>query len=105
MAPTSNGPVTNPSELDTNRPACFQHGKAVLETCGTINIRAVDSHPRWHPSQMTLQGLPFKVNEVGAVLVPFQVPLKPGGADSDCPAGMVALYETLVIVTVLPLWV
>jgi hypothetical protein len=54
---------------------------------------------------MTLQGLPFKVNEVGAALVPLKVPLKPGDEESDCPAGIDALYETLVIITVLPFWV
>jgi len=52
-----------------------------------------------------LQGLPFKVNEVGGELVPFQLPLNPGGEESVCPAGIEALYETLVIVTALPLWV
>ena len=56
-------------------------------------------------NQTTLQGLPFKVNAVGAVFVPFQVPLKPGDEASDCPAGMEPLYEALVTVTVLPLWV
>lgn len=56
-------------------------------------------------NQTTLHAVPFKVKEVGAAFVPFQVPLKPGGEDSDCPGEMEALYETLVIVTVLPLWV
>ncbi len=57
------------------------------------------------PDQTTLQGLPFKVKAVGGPLVPFQDPLKPGSDESACPAGIEALYETLLIVTVLPLCV
>ena len=56
-------------------------------------------------NQTTLHAAPFKVNEVGAALVPFQVPLKPGEEDSACPAGIEPLYEALVMVTSLPLWV
>ena len=52
-----------------------------------------------------VQVAPFSVKEVGGALVPFHVPLKPGSEEGDNPAGIDALYETLVIVTALPLWV
>jgi hypothetical protein len=47
--------------------------------------------------------VPFRVKDVGAVLVPFQVPLNPGSELRAEPAAMDALYALLVIVTVLPL--
>ena len=56
-------------------------------------------------SQTILQALPFKVKAVGGLFVPFQDPLKPGAEESDCSAGIEALYETLVMVTALPLCV
>lgn len=45
------------------------------------------------------------MNAVGAELVPFQVPLKPGAELSVAPGAIEPLYERLVMVTVLPLWV
>ena len=34
-------------------------------------------------AQLTAQAMPFKVKAVGAVLLPFQEPLKPGADESD----------------------
>ncbi len=53
----------------------------------------------------TVQVVPFKVNAVGAPLVPVHEPLKPGVELRVAPAGIELLYATLVIVTALPLCV
>ncbi len=42
---------------------------------------------------------------MGVPFVPVEEPLKPGPEDKVVPAGIVALYEALVTVTELPLWV
>jgi len=54
-------------------------------------------------AQTTRQATPLRVNAAGALLAPFQVPLKPGSELKDWPGGMEALYEALVMVTLLPL--
>ena len=47
----------------------------------------------------------MSVNAVGGELVLFQVPLKPGCAPGEPPAGIKPLYDALETVTVLPLCV
>jgi hypothetical protein len=53
----------------------------------------------------TLQGEPFRVNEVGAELLLLQEPLKPGSELNVAPGAIEPLYERFVIVTFAPLWV
>lgn len=55
--------------------------------------------------QTMLQAIPFRVNAVGELLLPFQEPLKPGADERVAPGAMVPLYERLVMVTLLPDWV
>lgn len=52
-----------------------------------------------------LQLTPFSLNAVGALLMPLQVPLKPGSLLSDVPGAIDPLYERFVTVTFPPLWV
>lgn len=47
----------------------------------------------------------MRVNKVGAAFVPLQVPLKPGAEVTEPPGEIDPLYERLVIVTALPVWV
>lgn len=50
-----------------------------------------------------VHGTPSTVNDVGAGLLPDQVPLKP--TDTDRPVGTEPLWEAFLTRTVLPLWV
>src|SRR5579883_282348 len=54
------------------------------------------------PSYTTRQGVPLSVNALGALLLPLQEPLKPGGELSVAPGAIVALYDRLVMVTLAP---
>ena len=55
--------------------------------------------------QTTEQATPFRLKAVGGLLAPLQAPLKPGSELRVPPAGIEALYETFVMVTLLPFWV
>lgn len=55
------------------------------------------------PYYTSLQDVPFRVNAVGAALVPDQEALKPGVDERVAPGAIDALYETFVTVTAPPL--
>ena len=77
--------------------ACTSSSAGYLHSLATGTVAEV--------VQVVLHVTPLRVKEVGTAFDPLQAPLKPGAEFRLAPGASEPLYETLVIVTALPVWV